>query len=302
MLLRTIHIGKSLFRVGRNLSTSIQVTEDQIRDYQENGAVCLRGVFSKKWLDLADLGIQINMKQPSPFHDWLENDQKQVFFNDYYNYNRIAEYTKYVMESPSAAIAGQLMQSNNSLLFHEHVFSKDGGSSKETPWHHDQAYYPLEGMQNCSIWMPTTPVARVNCVKFLRGSHRWGKYFHPRKFASNENYQVDEDAKDDKQEYADIATVTRDINPEHILGWDVQPGDCIAFHMKTIHGTEQSTVAEKRVVMVTRWLGDDATFSRRPWEVSPPKVLLPDNIQVGDLYSKFNHFTRVWTKENDVHT
>ena len=28
------------------------------------------------------------------------------------------------------------------------------GTEKETPWHHDQAYYPVDGEAVVSIWMP----------------------------------------------------------------------------------------------------------------------------------------------------
>ena len=39
--------------------------------------------------------------------------------------------------------------------------------------------------------MPVDPVSLESSVKFVRGSHRWGKWFHPRKFASETNYPVE---------------------------------------------------------------------------------------------------------------
>ena len=39
--------------------------------------------------------------------------------------------------------------------------------------------------------MPVDPVSLESSVKFVRGSHRWGKWFHPRKFASENNYPVE---------------------------------------------------------------------------------------------------------------
>ena len=31
------------------------------------------------------------------------------------------------------------------VFFHEHVFIKDPGTTRGTPWHQDQPYYPVNG-------------------------------------------------------------------------------------------------------------------------------------------------------------
>ena len=41
--------------------------------------------------------------------------------------------------------------------------------------------------------MPIDPVSEESSVKFVKGSHKWGKWFHPRKFASESNYPVEND-------------------------------------------------------------------------------------------------------------
>ena len=33
------------------------------------------------------------------------------------------------------------------MFFHEHVFIKDPGTTRGTPWHQDQPYYPVNGRQ-----------------------------------------------------------------------------------------------------------------------------------------------------------
>lgn len=32
-----------------------------------------------------------------------------------------------------------------SVFYFEHVFTKDPGTNRATPWHHDQAYFPVDG-------------------------------------------------------------------------------------------------------------------------------------------------------------
>lgn len=46
--------------------------------------------------------------------------------------------------------------------------------------------------------MPVDPVSLESSVKFVRGSHKWGKWFHPRKFASKTNYPVESEQFEEK--------------------------------------------------------------------------------------------------------
>ena len=84
----------------------------------------------------------------------------------------------------------RLMISIFSVFYHEHVLVKEPSAKIPTPWHHDQAYYPLDGEDICSIWMPVDPVAQEATLKFVKGSHRWNKSFFPRKFETSNNYDL----------------------------------------------------------------------------------------------------------------
>ena len=55
-----------------------------------------------------------------------------------------------------------------------------------------------------SIWMPVDPVSLESSVKFVAGSHRWGKWFHPRKFASELNYPVEREEEADGKTFHDV--------------------------------------------------------------------------------------------------
>jgi ectoine hydroxylase-related dioxygenase (phytanoyl-CoA dioxygenase family) len=49
------------------------------------------------------------------------------------------------------------------------------------------------------------------------------------------------------------------------------PGDCIVFHMRTVHGAPgTASLTTRRRGFSTRWLGDDAVFAVRPGKTSPP--------------------------------
>lgn len=72
-------------------------------------------------------------------------DGEGAYFNDYCNWSWIEEFSQYVWESPAAALAARLMKSQEVSFYHEHVLNKEPGTSKLTPWHQDQPYYPIDG-------------------------------------------------------------------------------------------------------------------------------------------------------------
>ena len=87
------------------------VTAQEIRTFQEQGVVCLRRVFGE-WVDKLKKGIATNHTNPSEFSEWLKSEDSQTFyFNDFFNWRNIPEFKEFVLESPAAEIAGQLMES-----------------------------------------------------------------------------------------------------------------------------------------------------------------------------------------------
>ena len=157
------------------------------------------------------------------------------------------------------------MGSRSVRFFHEHVLVKEPGTREITPWHHDQPYYCVDGDQNVSLWVPLDPVPASAGVEFVAGSHRWGRWFIPRRFVDHVPYA---DA-DDRFEL--VPDLDAERGRHRILSFDVEPGDVIAFHFRTLHGAPGTEgLATRRRVVSFRWLGDDATFALRPWLHSPP--------------------------------
>ncbi len=250
----------------------LQETDDAAGRYRQDGAIVLRGVFSD-WIEPLRAGVEALMANPSPLERTVQPaDGSAPFFQDLCNWQRIPEFEAFVYKSPAAEIAARLMGSRTARFFHDHVLVKQPGGSTVTPWHQDQPYYCVEGQQSVSFWIPLDPVPRDVVMECIRGSHTWGKGFRPMRFDGTRLY-----ANDDFETMPDIEAMRPTLD---VAGWDMQPGDAIAFNFRTVHGAPGNQSPRMRRVFSARWVGDDAVFAQRAGRTSPP---FPDlGLQDGD--------------------
>ncbi len=268
-------------------ATAIPIPHAAIAEFERNGAVCLRGLFAGDWLERLADGVAKNFAAPGPYHSvYTQPGAPGGFYDDYCNWQRIDEYRDFVLHSPAGEIAARLMGSRTARIYHEHVLVKEPGTRETTPWHHDLPYYGLAGRQLCSVWLPLDEVPKSACPEFIAGSHANGALYYPRLFADHNNY------RDGVDGFATIPDIDARREAYDILSWELGLGDCIVFHMRTIHGAPSTTgLKSRRRGFSSRWLGDDARFATRPWTTSPP---FPEvNLKPGEA---MNHplFPVVW--------
>jgi len=79
-----------------------------------------------------------------------------------------------------------------------------------------------------SFWIPVDPVARACSLEFVAGSHK-GPWLMPRSFMDAQARWFPEGS------LADLPDIDADREAHPILGWDVAPGDAVAFHMLCLH-------------------------------------------------------------------
>jgi len=154
------------------------------------------------------------------------------------------------------------MRSGAARLYHDHMLTKEPGTRQRTPWHQDQPYYNIEGRQNCSFWIPVDPVAREATLEFVAGSHL-GPWLMPRAFLDAQARWFPEGS------LADLPDIEADRSAHRILGWALEPGDAVCFHMLTLHATAGVGAGQRRRVFSVRLLGDDVRHAPRRWKTSP---------------------------------
>ena len=237
------------------------LTKAQIDTYQSAGAVLLKGAFAD-FVEGTRAAIEQNKANPS----WRErtyrpDDGGAAFFQDYVVWNQYDGYRDLVRNSGMSEMAARLMRSTTARIFHDHILVKEPGNAVVTPWHQDQPYYLVEGRQSVSFWVPLDAIPRERTIEYVAGSHLWGKDFKPKRFDGTDLFPGD-----GSEAVPDVDSARDELD---ILGWEMEPGDAVAFNFRTLHGAPANASPSRRRVISVRWVGDDAVFAKRPSTTSP---------------------------------
>ncbi|AUH73739.1 phytanoyl-CoA dioxygenase family protein [Legionella sainthelensi] len=263
------------------------VTQAHVDAYKKDGAICIRQILNSEEITLLREGIELNLRSPSQRSKIAsKSEDPGQFIEDFCTWQTNPNYQQFIFESPAGVIAGTLMGSKKTRLYHDHLLVKEPGTQQRTPWHQDQPYYNIEGFQNCSLWIPVDPVSRISSLEFVAGSHL-GPWLMPRSFMDNQAKWFPEGSL---TELPDIEA-KRETYP--ILGWEIIPGDVVCFHMLTLHAASGVPGTQRRRVFSVRFLGDDITHAPRKWVTSPDFPGLINELPEG---APMNHslFPVIW--------
>ncbi len=256
------------------------LTADAVQAYARDGAVVLRGVLNADELRTLEAGIEHNLAHLSPLALVAsEPDDPGRFVEDFCTWQTNPDYQRILQDSALPHLAAQLMQSRTARFYHDHLLVKEAGTRQPTPWHQDQPYYNVAGNQNVSFWIPVDPVPLASTLRFVAGSHA-GTWYMPRTFRNQQAKWFPDGA------LAELPPIDAEPLQHPQLGWALEPGDCVAFHMLTLHASSGTGPGVRRRVFSARYVGDDATHALRPWRTSPPfpglDLRLSDGVPLAD--------------------
>jgi ectoine hydroxylase-related dioxygenase (phytanoyl-CoA dioxygenase family) len=250
------------------------IDDQSVAAFQRDGAVCIRQLFRPEEMQTLRRGIDANLAALSPRAKVASAaDDPGYFVEDFCNWQENEHYRRFIFDSPLAETAGRLMQSSTARLYHDHMLTKEPGTRQPTPWHQDQPYYNIEGRQNVSFWIPVDAVNRESTLEFIAGSHL-GPWLMPRSFMDAQARWFPEGT------LADLPDIEGNRDAYPILGWELQPGDAVGFHMLMLHAA-RGVGERRRRVFSARFLGDDIRHAPRRWNTSPEFPGLTDELAAG---------------------
>lgn len=193
---------------------------------------------------------------------------------------------KVALDSELGPIVGKLMKSSWVHFWEDTTFVKMPYTAQRTPFHQDLSYFQTEGDKCAIVWMPLDAADLANGVtRYVRGSHKWDKIFAPNVFVSQTTTR--------HSPYPRLPDIEAKEEEYDIISFDVQPGDAIVHHVKTVHGAGSNSTNRPRRAISFRYCGDDVTFYDRPGAI--PQVYTTHKLANGDkLFS--SDYPVVWPK------
>ena len=243
--------------------------------FRRDGACVVRRLLDDD--EVAELreGVERNLAEPSERAIEGGGDAGSGrFFEDFRNWTRIAPYESVIRRSRIGAVAAALMGSPTVRLHHDHLLVKEPGTTIRTPWHQDQPFYNIDGSDTVSFWIPLDPVPRESTLEFVAGSHATRTWYMPRSFFDDRPLVFDEGT------FEEVPDVEADRGAHTILGWELEPGDAVAFNMLTLHAAAGSR--NRRRAFSVRLVGDDVRLAARPHATSPTFPELEGMLRHGD--------------------
>ena len=262
-------------------------TQAEIEAFRADGVVCLRGAIDPEWIERLRAGVAADMAEPGPHVEiYTGETDPGLFFNDFDLWRHVPVLKDFIFDGPCAALAGALMGASAITHFYDHLFVKEPGTTGFTRWHQDQPYMAVDGRQLCSNWIPLDAITPETTLEFVRGSHRWGRWFAPiDSLLDGTRYPGTE-----FERCPDFEAARDDYD---IISWELEPGDCLFFQGLMVHqGRSNPTRNLRRRTLSHRWLGDDARFVLREPPAEFPKY--PTALRTGDPFHVDPQFPVVW--------
>jgi len=199
--------------------------------------------------------------------------EEGMFFYDAAAWKQDNGLRKVAFDSALPQIASELMEAAYVHFWEDTTFVKAPQTRQKTAFHQDLCYFQIEGDQCVIVWIPLDPAGLENGVtQYIRGSHLWGETYAPNPFVSQTPF-----AASPGKRCPDIERAPEDFD---IIFYNVEPGDVIIHHVRTVHGAGGNTSDRWRRAVSLRYCGDKVRYANRPGAI--PQVGVTHDLRDGD--------------------
>ena len=265
-------------------------------DFERDGVVCIRSLLAEDKMKIVDEAIQYMIDHPGPAA-YPRPEQGPFLYSDNGNTEiwRSDVFSRLMQNTPIGEVCQALFGEDNVWFVNEQIFWKEGDYLKRTPWHQDGSYFNYDGDDQAAFWIATASIPRSNALEFIRGSQKGPLY---NGFASWDDKDVTTPLfkETDRPRLPDIESERAKYD---IIGWEVQRGDVIVFHPKTLHGGAAAEVGKPRRSLTLRFCGLRTVRTPRP--TAPGSGLYAehgfwaavDRLKVGEPISSLSEALRI---------
>lgn len=233
---------------------------EEIDAYRRDGVIVASGLMESEWFERIERAVSKVMASPTPIAA-IFSDPESGFHMEAGLFVSDDDIRDVVYRSPMAGIAQTLMGSKKIHFFYDQMFCKTAGNQTPTPWHHDLTFWPIDGDQVCSMWIPLDSVTSEGSgLEFVRGSHLW-----PHRYKAISPMYNEQLVNPAHEEVPDIEAHRSDYD---IASWSMEPGDILIFHPLTLHGSGPNQhLDQARRALSFRWIGDEVVYAPTPFSM-----------------------------------
>lgn len=231
-----------------------QISHADISAFERDGALVLRNIVDEAWLDRLRATIDRSLESD----DW--------YFHYIYVWQRDPDLREFCFNSSLGGAASQLLRTDKVHLIYDQIFVKDEVTTEKTEWHNDQPYWPVRGPA-MSIWLAIDETTEdTGAMEFIGGSHQWDRWFE----ITGPNLPPEVNPKFEK-----IPDYDAERETHKILSWNLAPGDAVAFHALTVHGSHSFTRKDfRRRAYSLRFAAREAIYAEESGAL--PRFCNPD--------------------------
>lgn len=138
----------------------------------------------------------------------------------------------------------------NFVLWACGMFGKPAQRGKPTPWHQDGAYWPIEPLATCTVWIALDASTQDNgCLRFVPGSHLLGKVL-PHKPCHSDQFVLNRGLAD--------PTVWESRAHDVVL----EPGQVSIHDVLLLHSSRANRSGRRRAGVTFRYMPTTSRYNR----------------------------------------
>lgn len=292
------------------------IPAENIQAFHRDGAVLLKGMLGKNWLEALREGLEHANTNP----DGMSAGVDAPLRIDQFPARRSPQLKRVLSDSPIAEIVGTLLDAPV-RFYMDQMFYKPAGLIPPTPWHQDTCYYNIEGHQVVRAWVSVDPVPRNISMEVVRGSHLWNITY--RSYSGRDRKDDPEGAERAASQFKEgeaiigadsfdnfsysngffdetlpeVPLINQQRDSFDILGWHYEPGDVLLFHGNILHGAVGDvSIDHPRRSYASLWAGPDVHYLHRRGQILPdPEALYNHRPKTGQPLSDFpDVFPVIW--------
>lgn len=275
-------------------ATGVNVTAEQVAQYQRDGAILIKGVLTAVELDLLASGLEEARATPGDRYTRVQspNGEGETLLEMFPSLH--CPSLQRLLETGTAAeLAARLMATPTAQLILDQTFYKARGYINPTPWHQDTPFLRVRGHDMARVWLTCDVSPRDLTIQVVRGSHRWNVVYNTMGPGTARVVTADEGeaftfegmGDDDLPTAPDVARYRDSFD---ILSWDVEPGDALVFNGNMLHGADgRPDYPNPRRAFTSMWGGPDLRYQSIEGNATPTLAELggrsvPQDARIGD--------------------